>query len=314
MSVQVVWERLLGRKPNKRVWLETNYGVTYECCQYPRDEFAHRVFDDRGDFEAFFMALDGCVPKFEDEWRTASEGSWTFADDGRVLQILRRRTIKHQSDTANYQFSKNGYVMTTVGTFVCTKHYTMDTDFSIHPHRSSFATEKKSTRERIRDRTIPTKNELEFVMNLIRGDKILTAYKKVFKVSNPKTALSNSTFLLRQDRILRLLKDKLDNTAAELDIDVKYIMTGIKTMADAPKTPATVRLEAFTRLGRYIGMEDETVTSGIPLTGYNEQKQQLGEHRGEVIELGRPRGEVFNPDEIEVEQEHVIDSVTGDQV
>jgi len=155
---------------------------------------------------------------------------------------------------------------------------------------------------------------MEFVLCLIRGDSLLTAYKKIYGTKSRVTAMRKATFLIRQERIMRLLKEKLDDAATKLNIDVEYIMSGIKRMADSHKTPATVKLEAYSRLGKYIGMEDEENTGAIPLTGYNSQKEELGEHKGETIKLDRPDLPSFDPDEFEPEVENVIDSTTGDQI
>jgi len=301
--------------PRKRhkIYLNSKHGVTFECCMYPKEEVEHRIFDNKEDFEYFFMQEQGAIPKFEDDWRVAKEGSWTYADDGRVLQILRRRPIKHQSDSANWKFAPNGSVMTIVGTFIANRHYWMDTDFTLHRGRSSFSN-KRTSEETVEKRNSPTTKEMEFVLCLIRGDSLLTAYKKIYGTKSRVTAMRKATFLIRQERIMRLLKEKLDDAATKLNIDVEYIMSGIKRMADSHKTPATVKLEAYSRLGKYIGMEDEENTGAIPLTGYNSQKEELGEHGGETIKLDRPDLPSFNPDEFEPEVENVIDGRTGEQI
>ena len=57
----------------------------------------HYVFDDIQDFESFFTDKDK-RPNISFDWRTADEGDWVLADDGGVIQLLKKSNIKHPND------------------------------------------------------------------------------------------------------------------------------------------------------------------------------------------------------------------------
>ncbi|MBT7929822.1 hypothetical protein HN682_07915, partial [Candidatus Peregrinibacteria bacterium] len=161
-----------------QAYLELRHDILIECIQYRGEGIEHIVFDDKDDWEQYFMIEEGLLPTFEDNWRTAKQGSWTFADDGRVLQVLKKKDIKHPMDDKpwNEKWAPEGYVLTCVGSYVCKKKYWMDTDFSLRENRHSFGiprtaeTKKRSVRKRC------SASELGFVMDVIAGLPIIIAY------------------------------------------------------------------------------------------------------------------------------------------
>ena len=102
----------------------------------------HYVFDDVQDFNIFFSDEDN-RPDVCANWITASQGDWVIANDGGVVQLLKKSNIRHPNDRRNYKYCEN-YVRTVVGTFLCLRKTYMDTDFSQHKNRYTFSKSIKS--------------------------------------------------------------------------------------------------------------------------------------------------------------------------
>jgi hypothetical protein len=77
----------------------------------------HYVFEDKAEFEEYFLGEDGAVPQLVEDWRQARQWDWTVADDGGVVQVLKWGALPHPHDRKNYK-SRNGYVRTIVGAFI----------------------------------------------------------------------------------------------------------------------------------------------------------------------------------------------------
>lgn len=248
------------------------------------------------------MIEEGLLPTFEDNWRTAKQGSWTFADDGRVLQVLKKKDIKHPMDDKpwNEKWAPEGYVLTCVGSYVCKKKYWMDTDFSLRENRHSFGiprtaeTKKRSVRKRC------SASELGFVMDVIAGLPIIIAYSNHFTVKNKsnKQIMNKALRLIQEDRCMRLLKTEIDTAAGKLGVTVESVMAGVIAISKDKKTGSMVKLDCQKTLGGWIGM-DEIEQNNAPALGTGGfNSKRLGEgvdHGGrkeikeaDTVDLTRP--------------------------
>jgi hypothetical protein len=174
----------------------------------------HYVFEDKKEFEEWFMLERGVVPPLVDDWRLAQQGDWTVADDGGVVQVLKWGPLPHPHDRKNYK-SRNGYVRTIVGAFIQDERTYMDCDFSKHPNRFRFnsATDKDYLKRR-KERSNLSNPEVMFAAGLAAGKSIQSAYEDSF---GPHHDWRNrALFLLKRERIMSKIKEnakeKLDET------------------------------------------------------------------------------------------------------
>ena len=106
----------------------------------------HFVYDDIDEFKKEHKGLEAKYWKDSPE-----EGNWVIADDGGIVQVLKKNQIKHPSDRKNWK-AHNGYLRTVVGTFLINKTSKMDTDFDSHPNRYTFSKNIKRADENFKKR------------------------------------------------------------------------------------------------------------------------------------------------------------------
>lgn len=269
--------------------------VRYEIIR-PRDGGAPQkwmVFNNRKDFETYFMSEEGVVPELHDDWRTAPEGGWVEADDGGVCQIIKRSSMKHPKDNGKRKIAPHGCVRTVVGTFSTNKHYAMDTDFSAHMNRYQFTNNPISANYNLslKHRKHLTRKEKIFVANLMmylhqgngREESMIMAVNDAgFSQRDLRGALEKANLLIQQDRIMKLISEQIKDTAEELGITIKFVLQGVKDLAENARRE-DVRLSALTKAGAYLGMDkvEEEMQPGMQL---QEGFQGFGKDRA----LGEP--------------------------
>ena len=105
----------------------------------------HYVYDTVEEFQSNHKDIK---PK---EWKdNPQEGDWVVADDGGVVQILKRNGISHPNDRKNWKLNR-GYVRTVVGTFLLNNKSKMDTNFDLHPNRYTFSKNVKQANENFKN-------------------------------------------------------------------------------------------------------------------------------------------------------------------
>ena len=150
---------------------------------YKVSNIYHKVFDDK---EELPSGID-VVP----EWREANIGDWVEADDGCIIQILRKGQMKST-------WGKNrihNYVGTCTGTFMCKKGCKMDTS----KRENVWSLSGKNTEKLIFDRKSLTKKEVVFVQFIARGVSLQQAYLNAYDTENPRYALEQSAKLMKTE-------------------------------------------------------------------------------------------------------------------
>lgn len=210
----------------------------------------HYVFDSLAEFNSHFDNKD-TRPNIYFDWRKSSEGSWVQSDDDRIIQILRKSTIRHPNDRKNYRYCKN-YVRTVVGTFLCLSKTQMDTDFSKHKNRYTFSRTIKDTTRQIYSRENPTKKEKIFATNVAVGMGAIKSYMDAFSEASSYKAEKKAAILLRQERVMKEVEKSVVDVAKSLGVDHEYILTKLKCLIDSSPEDNIV-LNATKELGKAIG-------------------------------------------------------------
>lgn len=192
-------------------------------------------------------------------WRKSNVGEWVKADDGCVIQVLRKGNMIRDKGKDRIR----SYVGTCTGTFVCLPRTKMDT--SKRKNIYSFGGEM-SAEERVASRTTLSKNEILFVQYLSQGIPAQDAYLKAFPTNNPHYANTKSSSLIKTERIIKAMKKELEPIIKELGISPKYILDRIKSEADNSDKP-DVRLKALFKLSDILDLEDKSSTKVTQVTG-----------------------------------------------
>tara|TARA_R100000008_G_C3584771_1_gene171319 strand:- start:893 stop:1630 length:738 start_codon:yes stop_codon:yes gene_type:complete len=210
----------------------------------------HKVFDDKEELPSGI----GVVP----DWRQADIGDWVEADDGCVIQILRKGEMKAT-------WGKNRirhYVGTCTGTFLCTPKNKMDTS----KRENVWSLSGKNTEKLIFDRKTLTKKEVIFTQFVAKGLSLQESYLRAFDTKNARYALEQSAKLMKTERVKKAVKEELKPVLKELNIDDKTVLKGIKEVAEGDEKAET-RLKALFKLADILDLEDKTQTKVTQLSG-----------------------------------------------
>ena len=202
------------------------------------------------------------VPKgitFLRDWRDSHVGDWVLADDGCIIQILRKgKMVKPAGKNRTVH-----YMGTCTGTFVVSLKNKMDTSRRINIYSIGGNIERNNQVTQRRD--LNTREEL-FVQYWSRGMGIEQAYIKSFPTNNPSYAKVRAGKLVKTTRVRTAMKEELKPVMEELDIDPKFVLEGIKYEATSADK-ADTRLKALFKLSDIMDLEDKNKTTVTQVTG-----------------------------------------------
>ena len=218
--------------------------------QYKVKKTNHTVYDD----------LNEVPPQISvnKKWRDANIHDWVLADDGGVLQVLRKGLMQK----AKGKKRAINYIGTCTGTYPCTKSAVLDT--SRRKNIYSFSGEYSQTL--IEQRRKLTSNEELFVQYLASGVPIRYSYLKAFHTNDERYALSQDKTITKTERIRTAMKKELEPIVNELGITPEYVLGVIKDIAEVSERDET-RLKAVTKLSDILDLEDKNSTRVTQLTG-----------------------------------------------
>jgi hypothetical protein len=212
----------------------------------------HYIFENKEEFEKYFMNEQGAVPKLVYEWKESNVGDWVMADDGGIVQILYRGVIKPNTKR------ETKLVRTAVGLFNANQRdkIFMDTDITIRKYpqgRYQFTKKYVHWHEKFKKRIRLSKNEIEFVRR-VREDGLTPteAYTQVFKCNYIKSSEKKAKHLLKQPRIIgAFMGESPKEIAKRIGIDEEYVLKKYKKMAEEAKNE-NVKLQSLDRLSNVV--------------------------------------------------------------
>ena len=192
-------------------------------------------------------------------WRECHIGDWVKADDGCVIQILRKGTMVK----AKGRVRTVDYVGTCTGTFIVSNKTKMDTSKRVNIYSISGnveRTEQLDSRE-----NLSTREEL-FGQYLAGGMDARQAYLKTFPTKNPHFANIQAGKLIKTQRIRSAMKEELKPVLEALGISDRAILRNINDIANNSQKDET-RLKALFKLSDILDLEEKNTTSITQLTG-----------------------------------------------
>ena len=193
------------------------------------------------------------------DWRECHISDWVLADDGCVIQVLRKGAMMKPKGKVR----EVKYIGTCTGTFVVSEKTKMDTSKRCNIYSIGGNIERKE-RESIREKT--TSNEELFVLYIASGMSPQEAYVRVFPTNNPGYAKVKAGQLIKTTRIKTAMKEELKPVLEELGIDEKVVLKGIKDMSELSQKEDT-KLKALFKLSDILDLEDKTRTSVQQISG-----------------------------------------------
>ena len=193
------------------------------------------------------------------DWRKASISDWVLADDGSIIQILRKGVMLKPKGKVR----RVTYLGTCTGTFVVSNKVKMDTSKRINIYSIGGNIERN---ERIDERKeLSTREEL-FVQHLSAGMDPRKAYLKAFPTNNPSYAGMRAGQLVKTNRVRSRMKEELKSYLEALNLDEHYVLSNIKEVIDSCDKDDT-KLKALFKLADIMDMEDKNRTQVTTMTG-----------------------------------------------
>ena len=234
--------------------------TTLHTCQTWKMENGKREMREykvRGRLHPVYEELDELPQEIvvSSDWRNAEIGDWIRADDGCVLQVLRKGSIKRLGKVSYY-------IGTCTGTFPDGPNVRMDTERRDHIY--SFGGRK--VKDTIRDRERLTKHEVLFARYIVAGLSLEESYMKAFPTNQFNYAKGMAANLFKTERIQTQVKEELKPVLEELGIDNKTVLKDIRDVSQTAEKE-DVRLRALFKLSDILDLEDKNQTRITQVSG-----------------------------------------------
>jgi hypothetical protein len=177
------------------------------------------------------------------DWTKAEEGDWCLADDGKIVQILKKGQVKG--------FKKeNNYVRTIIGMFHLRrsgmKSGTVKDEMYRFTKRSGYAVVTEGFL------TLSKKNFAKYVAY---GMEPIKAYQKAFPNTNSLDhAERRSTLLLKNKTVRQAVDKEIESLMSEVGITKRYLLESTKDVIDKRDVRDNDKLRALETLMKITGL------------------------------------------------------------
>jgi hypothetical protein len=220
----------------------------------------HHVYEDLSELPGDLVYLR--------DWRQSEVGDWVLADDGCIIQVLRKNVLAKKDGKIKVEHT----IGTCTGTFVSRPSVKMDTE----RRKNIYSMSGKHTSARNKDRKKMTFNETLFSQHLVRGLSPEDAYLKVYRTNNRKYAKLQAGILVKSERIKKAMKEELKPILKQLGISPELVLAGIKDIATDEEAKHSDKLKALFELGEILEIKETnkvTEVTGALFQGF--QPDQL---------------------------------------
>lgn len=205
-------------------------------------------------------------------WRRGCISDWVQADDGSVIQILRKESLHGKT-----------ILGTCTGTFVTSKGTKMDTE----RNKDIYSLSGETWYDRLANRKKCTVKEKIFARRVgvsqargkfgQSGEDIVDIYLSVFNTENRAYAKRMSTLLIKTGRIQALISEELQDVFDQNEIDLNYLVSGAKDVFDNGKNDSD-RLKALNMLWDAFGVvKKQQVTQVVGYQGFTPAQLEMAE-------------------------------------
>ena len=218
---------------------------------YKVNKVQHTVFDSEDEVPSEIHYLR--------DWRESSISDWVLADDGSIIQVLRKGTMLKPKGKVR----QVSYIGTCTGTFLISDKVKMDTSRRVNIYSIGGNIERN---ERVDERKVLSSREETVVQYLSAGMDPRKAYLKAFPTNNPSYAGMRAGQLVKTSRIRSRMKEELKPYLEALGLDEHYVLSNIKGVIDSCDKDDT-KLKALFKLADIMDMEDKNKTQVTTMTG-----------------------------------------------
>jgi hypothetical protein len=218
---------------------------------YKINGIMHTVFDAKEEVPSDIRYIE--------DWRDGRISDWVLADDGCIIQILRKgEMVKPKGKNRILE-----YIGTCTGTFVVSSKTSLDTSKRVNIYSFGGNIDRD---QRLEDRKGLSSREEVFVQYIASGMDVRMAYLKAFPTNDPHYAGLRAGQLIKTKRIKTAMKEELKPVLEELGIDETTIIGGINSIARSSEKDET-KLKALFKLADIMDLEDKNKTSVTQISG-----------------------------------------------
>ena len=202
--------------------------------------------------------------KIYEDWRNAPLWSWVLTDDGQVCQIIDKGTLNNRE-----------YIRTAIGMFACAPSQRMEGEL----RKNIYNFNGINSKEHFKARNSPTKQEFLYAKYVVKGEKVIDAYKKAFPSAKSEDYIkSQSTALMKTKRIETLIDKELEALLEKVEITPQYLLEKTKEIVDKVDVRDNDKLNSIKILMELSGMlnKKEKQTESIALfSGFSNEQLKL---------------------------------------
>ena len=216
------------------------------------------------------------------DWREAKQGEWCLADDGKIVQILLKNTMKGNK-------IKEKYIRTVIGMITVRKSTSLVGDITDSLYRF---VKRHSYDSRIHGGM--TKQKKIFSKYIAMGLDPESAYIKAYpKTTNSEDARRKSKLLLKSKSVRNQVDKEIEELMADVGITKRYLLESTKDVVDKTDVKDNDKLRALETLMKISGMlntekKSESIALIQEFTGFSKEKLKafeqgmLGEKKKEL--------------------------------
>ena len=199
-------------------------------------------------------------------WREAKQGEWCLADDGKIVQVLLKDTMKGDK-------KKEKYIRTVIGMITVRKSTSLVGDITDCIYRF---VKRHSYDSRLHGKM--TKQKKIFSKYIAMGLDPESAYIKAYpKTTNSEDARRKSKLLLKSKTVREQVDKEIEELMSEVGITKRYLLESTKDVVDKVDAKDNDKLRALETLMKISGMlntekKSESIALIQEFTGFSKEK------------------------------------------
>ena len=202
--------------------------------------------------------------KIVPDWRGAVVGQWIKSDDGKIMQIIERWSMK---DTSTPGKKKNDFIKTLMGIASTGKYTKLAGEPAKKVH--CFINYKQGGNATFREK--------KFAKMVAMGAKPVNAYLNCYETNNYDYAHRSALALLRRKRVTTMVEKEVELLLDDLGISKTYLLEEMKGIVDSGKSRDGDKLRALETLMKISGLlntdkKSESVALIQEFTGFSKEK------------------------------------------
>ena len=199
-------------------------------------------------------------------WKEAKEGQWCIADDGKIVQILKKDIMRGNK-------IDESYVRTVIGMAIVRGSGTLKGDITDCIYRF---VKRHSYDSRLHGKM--TKQKKIFSKYIAMGLDPESAYIKAYpKTTNSEDARRKSKLLLKSKTVREQVDKEIEELMSEVGITKRYLLESTKDVVDKVDAKDNDKLRALETLMKISGMlntekKSESIALIQEFTGFSKEK------------------------------------------